>query len=259
VTAPASAPLRNSIVALLTIFFLATAARCEDDAVSSAVAYCARYRQTVHLSDDRKILCFEGHIKQDLDMGPFRQLEDGGLFVIRSTGGHFATAMEMSDLLRDKNATVVIHGYCLSACANYVLVATERTYVLKSAIVAWHGAPSAASCNSFFRGNEQAIDFLETYCDQVQTHARFFAKRGISPGFAYGPQTLHTRNMVKIYLAAAADKRSIFWMWNPKNYRDYFKGRITFESYPASQYEVDEILNRLRLSRSMRAVYDPDD
>ncbi len=45
--------------------------------------------------------------------------------------------MELSDILREKNATVVIRDYCLSACANYVFVATDRTYVLKNSIVAW--------------------------------------------------------------------------------------------------------------------------
>jgi len=30
---------------------------------------------------------------------------------------------------------VVIHGYCLSACANYIFVATSKTYVLKGSIV----------------------------------------------------------------------------------------------------------------------------
>ena len=256
-TAHAFLPLRNSIVILLSAFVLATTARCESDAVSAAVAYCAPYRQTIHLSDDRKTLCFDGMIKRDLDMDPFRRLEDDGFFVIRSTGGYFEPAIQLADLLQEKNATVIIHGYCLSACANYVFVATNRTYVLKNAIVAWHGAPSAAYCNRLFRGDEKTIEFLEGYCDKINAHLQFFAKRGISGRFAYQPQTPYTLNMVKAYLAGAGDKRSVFWMWNPQNFQDYFKSSIAFEAYPASQYEVNDILGRWRLSRVMRAVYDP--
>src|SRR5262245_61573505 len=52
-----------------------------------------------------------------------------------------------------------------------------------------------------------------------------------------------------------ATKDKAFWMWNPQNYGDYFKSRITFESYPISQDEVDEILRRFRLGA--RVIYDP--
>jgi hypothetical protein len=33
--------------------------------------------------------------------------------------------------LLEKDATVVIRDYCLSACANYIFVATRRTHILK--------------------------------------------------------------------------------------------------------------------------------
>jgi len=259
VTAFAFVILRNSIAALLIAFCLATGARGEDDVIRSAVAYCAGYPQKIHLSDDRKTLCFDSRINLDLDLDPFRRLDDGGLFVVRSPGGYFPPAIAMSDLLLAKNATVIIHGYCLSACANYVLVATNRTYVLKNAIVAWHGGPRPAYCNRLFKGDETAINTLENYCDKVGSHGEFFTKRGIPGRIIYQPQTAYTRNMVKAYLAGAGDKRSIFWMWNPKNFPDPLKERITFEAYPASQYEVNDLLGMWRLSRGMRAVYDPED
>jgi hypothetical protein len=44
-------------------------------------------------------------------------------------------------------------------------------------------------------------------------------------------------------------------MWNPKNYGDDLKNRIIHESYPNSQNEVDEIVNRFRLG--IQVIYDP--
>src|SRR5215831_12847376 len=105
VTAFAFVILRNSIAALLIAFCLATGARGEDDVIRSAVAYCAGYPQKIHLSDDRKTLCFDSRINLDLDLDPFRRLDDGGLFVVRSPGGYFPPAIAMSDLLLAKNAT----------------------------------------------------------------------------------------------------------------------------------------------------------
>ncbi len=48
-----------------------------------------------------------------------------------------------------------------------------------------------------------------------------------------------------------------FWMWNPKNYNDYFKDRITFEDYPRDQFEVDDIITRNRIP-VRRIIYDPE-
>lgn len=43
-------------------------------------------------------------------------------------------------------------------------------------------------------------------------------------------------------------------MWSPENYRDYFKDRIVYESYP-SKDEVAEIVSRFQLG--IRVIYDP--
>jgi len=250
------ASVRSAAIALLFLF-PPCAARCADGAIRSALEYCAKFEQTIHLSDDDKILCFDGQIKRDLKMQPFQELKENGFFVIRSPGGYSTVAVEMSDILLAKNATVIIHDYCLSACANYVLVATNRTYVVKDSIVAWHGGPSGVYCTRWFTGDEKTVNALEDYCNHVEVLSRFFAKRGISAAFAHWPQTAYTRNRFRLYLAGTGDRRSIFWMWNPRNYGDYFKDRLTFESYPASQYEVNEILSRFGLEHVMRVLYDP--
>jgi hypothetical protein len=44
------------------------------------------------------------------------------------------------------------------------------------------------------------------------------------------------------------------WMWNPRFYKAVFKTKVTYEAYPESQAEVDEIAVRI----GYRGVlYDP--
>lgn len=45
----------------------------------------------------------------------------------------------------------------------------------------------------------------------------------------------------------------ILWTLNPRYYPQLFKTKITYEAYPQSQEEADEMRARLRLS----VIYDP--
>jgi hypothetical protein len=53
--------------------------------------------------------------------------------------------MEIANILREKDALIVLYDYCLSACANYILIASGQAYVVKDTIVAWHGARGGQS------------------------------------------------------------------------------------------------------------------
>ncbi len=44
-------------------------------------------------------------------------------------------------ILRDRHAPVVVYDYCFSACANYPLIASDLTYVLKGSSVLRHNSP----------------------------------------------------------------------------------------------------------------------
>ena len=48
----------------------------------------------------------------------------------------------------------------------------------------------------------------------------------------------------------------IFWMWSPRSYGESFKDRIAYEKYPAGQYDVDKIVDRLHLR--VQIIYDPE-
>ncbi len=243
------------------------AASFELDKFSLATTYCSNFRNAIKLSEDRTILCFDGPITSDRDTAAFYDLKQNGFFVVRSPGGFTPVGIILSNILLEKKATVVVYDYCLSACANYFLIASLQTYVTKNTIVAWHGGPPGIYCGTgdVERMRERyrdapTIDGLpapspELVCKTGELLQAFFKERGIDGRHTYRPQTAYTRKMFDMAVTEALNKRRIFWMWHPQNYGDYFKSTITYESYPTSQDEVDDLITRLRLG--IRVFYDP--
>jgi hypothetical protein len=245
-----------------------------DVLIAAAGNTCAAYARAdnatwrdhpvMRLSEDNTILCYDGPIERGSDVGLLKKLQDHGFFVIRSAGGDFPNALKIADLLLVKNATVVIYDYCLSACANYIFVASKETYVFKDSIVAWHGGPSQSYCSRVAqvisaersRRRDQIQDAWEDYCASTEYIYGFFKRRNIDGRFSFAPLSLHTRKMFDAAFAASGNP-NIFWMLNPANFGRNFNSSVTFEAYPRSQSEVDEILARLRLE-FIRVIYDPE-
>lgn len=243
------------------------AASFEWDKFSFATTYCSNFRNAIKLSEDSTILCFDGPITSDRDVTAFYELKQNGFFVVRSPGGFAPVGIILSNILLEKNATVVVYDYCLSACANYFLIASLQTYVTKNTIVAWHGGPSKIYCGAddlervrkHYRDSPTIYGLPapppELVCKTGELSDAFFKQRGIDERHIHKPQTPYTKKMFDMAVRETANKRIIFWMWNPQNYGDYFKSKITYESYPSSQDDVDEIIMRLRLG--VRVFYDP--
>src|SRR5262249_51095504 len=101
------------------------------------------------------VLCFEGRIEKDVDISSVANLRDGGLFVVRSSGGDIASVIALADALHGRHAMIVVYDHCLSSCANYLLIASDRAYVLKGALVAWDyesSDPASPSCSKLAMG-----------------------------------------------------------------------------------------------------------
>lgn len=218
---------------------------------STAVAHCREHRGLIHLRDDAAVLCFDGPIVKDQDDAAFHALKERGLFVVRSPGGYSPAAIRMANILREKEATVVIYDYCFSACANYFFVASVATFVMKRTVVAWHGDGIWASCDGETiqiirrerRGGAVPVTAeLQEKCDAIRQHNSFFRQRNIEDKHIHEPPSHDIRQRFYLTIGQGGQGRSIFWMWHPGNHRDHFKIPITYEAYPASQEEVDQIL-----------------
>ena len=58
---------------------------------------------------DRRVLCFDGALSADQDVSMAKDLEENGLFVVRSPGGNILTAVALADLLKGRRAIVVVY------------------------------------------------------------------------------------------------------------------------------------------------------
>jgi len=236
--------------------------RADAAIVTPPLVLCSQYNNLSKLSDDHNVLCFDGKIRNDIDLTNFTNLNNGGMLVIRSGGGNIIKAMQIADILLEKRARVIIHDYCLSACANAIFVASHKTYVVADTIVAWHrsGVPSI-QCGVTIRNlpmdlaAKQQNDYYAEYCKHAQLLNNFYKRRGIDDAFTRRPPTISTRQLFQLTVRQAADKDKILWMWNPANFDAILKERVWFQSYPQSQEEADAIVRRLRLP--MRVIYDP--
>jgi len=234
-----------------------------EEARQQALDYCRRSSQSIQLSEDKSVLCFDGFIAQKPDMTPFRDLRHDGYFVVRSPGGFLEPAVDISNMLRVKTAEVVIYDYCLSACANYFFVASSQTYVSERTIVAWHGGPSIPDCSYLSAGNPRERSSTATEVNELcrlgRMHLDFFSERKIDSEFVYHPQSPYTRKMAALIAQGTGYlDRSVYWMWNPRYYRAHFKTPvIAYSSYPGDELEVQQILEKWQLSSVRRLIYDP--
>jgi hypothetical protein len=238
----------------------------------SAIEYCrGNVTRPIALSDDRGILCFDGDIL-DHDFSPVEKLKENVLFVVRSPGGHIENAIALARLVRDRNAIVVVYDYCVSACAVYLFIATDQTAVRKDTLVTWHprssGLPDRFEWKS--AGDDGPRALRTSLCDSVPgEYQKYYRKaEALSEDFLrertlaldmFGdgldpPQSNHVRRMLKNMLDGTGAFPGVAWMWNPRFYKNVLKTKITYESYPESQAEVDEIVARFGFRP---VVFDP--
>jgi hypothetical protein len=223
--------------------------------------------EQMKLSPDKQILCFDGAVDGSADLALGRNLNEGGLFVVRSIGGLAGTAIAISDVVRDRRASVVVYDYCFSACALFFLVASHRTYVLRDTVVAWHNVPDIDDAHPFCTylnapadGGPKKLrrgpceDGGDGIIADVPLFKQFFKDR-VTDAFDVPPDSLYVRKRVAGRYAESGVYRDISWTLHPRYYPALFKARITYEAYPESQDEVDKLLAYFGLD--VKVIHDP--
>lgn len=233
-----------------------------------AVEYCrGPLQRPIASGPDRRIVCFDGWIDSGMDLSAIHDLQDGGLFVVRSFGGHAATAMTMSWLLRDRHATVIVYDYCMSACAGFLLIASDQAYVTGESIVAWRVVDDPQTeCVSVGDADDRRgkrlrrISCPESSPEQeqktktaIRAERAFYADRAAKPEFEGPPDSPYTRRTVKNLYDQFGTYRRVAWMLNPR-YHVFLKTKIIYEAYPGHQEEVDALAARHRLGT---VIHDP--
>jgi hypothetical protein len=233
-----------------------------------AADYCrSNVARPIALSVDRRVLCFDGYVSRRADLALVSKLEQGGLFVVRSYGGEDLITMEMADLLRARNAIVIVYDYCLSACASYLLIASSEAFVLKGALVAWRPVGyGPGDCIGFVEAKDKELPRLDVgKCPSgliatrevgklYRLKEKFLETRRASPLFEDPPQSVLTRRAL-LRLFDEQQNPLVMWTWNPRYSASFVKTKIVYEAYPESQEEIDAIASRLHLV--YHVIYDP--
>ncbi|WP_063710285.1 hypothetical protein [Bradyrhizobium sp. STM 3843] len=236
----------------------------------AAAEYCrSDVARPLALSLDQRILCFDGSLPADQSLALVKRLKSGGLFVAHSMGGDHALMMKVADHLRDINATVVIYGYCLFSCADYLVIASSKTVILRDALVAWRPFADKGECVGFapardegpFRleggacGKSEEM-FSQDFAPIDRLRRKFLRTRRASSTFDMPPESTKVRKLLrKIDLERAFKIGFVMWMWHPRYQPSSVKTKIIYEAYPESQEDVDALVERLRLAGWI--IYDP--
>jgi hypothetical protein len=249
--------------------------------IAAAVEYCTGFAAG-SANDDPAKMCFDGEFFKEMDLSWVEKLAEGGIFVIRSRGGFIESALRLAEMLYRKNAVVVLRDYCLSACANYLLPATRRTYVMPQTLVGWHGGPKRIQCQryemylaireSFMKeqggGGEFPLQELsgldklrelkgrdkreESLKDTKEPEEVFYCRVLAQQRQFFAKRKLDDRYVYHATTAATrvayeehveqAANPHLAWLWHPKNQRGYFSSNIVYFDYPRSQADVDALI-----------------
>ena len=107
----------------------------------AAMRHVARVQPT---ADGRAVL-LEGRIDASTPAALARHLDllkQLKRLEINSLGGDVSAAVDLALVLKDLDLTLVVDGYCMSSCANFILPASRRL-VLRGGLVGFHGGARA--------------------------------------------------------------------------------------------------------------------
>jgi len=232
-----------------------------------AAEYCrGDVARPIALSEDKHVLCLDGAIPQDLSVSIAADLADHGIAIVRSRGGDSERAVQLANMLRDRNAIVVVHDFCLYACASFILLASSEAYVLDGALAAWGVFRRYVDddCMGFIDADDQAGPFLrsfrcsEAYGDERLVDRRwneFYRDRAFAAAFTDPPESRFVRRELMNLYRSTGQFPVVLWTWNPRYHASAITTKLVYQHYPDSQEEVDAIAKRLGLAR--RVIYDP--
>lgn len=238
----------------------------------AAAEYCAgEFPLRLALSPDRRILCFDGLVHRDQDLSLVNQLQSGGLFVVRSHGGDDVAMMKLADRLRDRDATVVVRGYCLIGCATYFVFASGRTIVLRDGLVAWRPLVVDGFCVGFRKARDGGLprfdmgdcsstsatqSLFQTPGQPYDMRDKFMSARRVNREFEEPPESAFIRRtLINIDQSGTNRLAGLMWTWHPRYQQSSVKTKIVYERYPESQEEVEALAQQLPFD--VRVIYDP--
>lgn len=133
------------------------------------------------LSQSGPTLEFQGSLVGEASTALRRALEGSAdgitTLVITSPGGQAPEAMVIGRLLYAKHIDVVVRGYCISACAQYIFAAGRRKIISPHSILGFHGSPTIMA--EYLKASNQAA--AQLFAPTEKQEAEFYEMLGMRP------------------------------------------------------------------------------
>lgn len=182
-----------------------------------AADYCrGDVARPIALAEDKRVLCLDGAVTSDLNVAVSADLAKQGIAVVRSRGGDPARVVQLANVIRDRNAAVVVRDFCLYSCASFILLASSEAYILDGALVAWglfRRYPDQ-DCIGFKEGKDEAGPFLTSlncspdYPDErprSRLWNEFYRDRIVEAAYTDPPQSKFIRRELMNLFRSAGD------------------------------------------------------
>lgn len=103
---------------------------------------------------------------------------NGDVLFVRSAGGDVVPAIEIGRVIREKNMSVSVVEYCVSACAEYLFLGAVSRHVDRGELVIFHSS-AAERMRIFERAG--IIDFGEELLSARRSQLEFYRTVNLSP------------------------------------------------------------------------------
>ncbi|NYE60004.1 hypothetical protein FHW58_001156 [Duganella sp. 1224] len=164
------------------------------------------------------ILVFDGAITPAAYEAINATIDDGvDLMLVRSIGGDAASGLAIGKKLRDRNITVVVNEYCLSACANYIFIGPSRKSLNPGAVLGFHGgltgspAPTMAAEDYPLVSQEDLITLRKQMARLYDEETAFYARIGFDPALLRKSFDLTRLDATNQYIALTAGESTTFY------------------------------------------------
>ena len=103
------------------------------------IAGTCRTRNELITLRDKRVLCINGEISEKtVELSESKKFE---IAYIRSPGGGNLQAMDVGRQVAKNAAILIVNEHCHSACANYIVPASRRLYMMDNTVISMHGFP----------------------------------------------------------------------------------------------------------------------
>ena len=200
------------------------------DAESIAIA------QPAKISVEGETLFYDGAINQVSVAEVERQLRSAraakvSRIVIKSPGGNGDAGLPLGETVRDLKLAIVVDGYCMSACANYVALGASDLFVPNDGVLGFHGGVlniSSAESEKWYRDllknsgmpDELIGPQIERDKALYQRELAFFQSIGVSHAIVEDSRLKKGRDPTSLWMFTREVLESCYAVKNIRQYPD---------------------------------------